>query len=344
MNDAFSRRSFLGAALSVSVLAIPNRYESRADESPRVMTVRGWIPVETLGVTLPHEHVLVDFIGADRIGPDRYDPDEVFEVALPYLLQVKELGCEALVECTPAFIGRDAALLKRLSEASEMHLLTNTGYYAAAGERFVPAYAYEESADRLAERWIREWREGIEGSDVRPGFIKIGVDGAPISDVGRKIVTAAARAHLETGLTIAAHTGDGAAAMEELEILEAEGVHPSAFIWVHAQNEIDENLHLRAAEMGAWVSFDGLAPANEERYLAFASFMKENDALEHCMLSHDAGWYSVGEERGGTFRPFDTLFRRLLPALRERGFSDDDIQTILARNPAEAFTVRVREI
>jgi phosphotriesterase-related protein len=139
-----------------------------------------------------------------------------------------------MVECTPAFLGRDAKLLKRLATASGLHIITNTGFYGAANDKYVPALAREESVQQLADRWIREFREGIDGTSIRPGIIKIGVDAGPLSEIDAKLVRAAAKTHLQTGLTIASHTGDGVAALEELEILKQEGVHPSALIWVHA--------------------------------------------------------------------------------------------------------------
>src|SRR5262249_23754747 len=98
----------------------------------QVNTVRGGLPLEKLGITLMHEHVLVDFIGADKASPGRYDADEVFHIALPFLKRVYALGCRSLVECTPAYLGRDPKLLKRLSEASGVNVLTNTGYYGAS--------------------------------------------------------------------------------------------------------------------------------------------------------------------------------------------------------------------
>ncbi len=75
---------------------------------------------------------------------------------------------------------------------------------------------------------------------------------------------AAAKTHLQTGLTIASHTGNGVAALEELEILKQEGVHPGAFIWVHAQTEGNGKLHLKAAQQGAWVEFDGISEARRK--------------------------------------------------------------------------------
>ncbi len=233
-------------------------------------------------------------------------------------------------------------LLKRLADASGLNLLVSTGYYGARDDLHLPSHALTESADALAERWIREWTTGIDGTGIRPGFIKIGLDPGPLSAIDRKLIEAAARTHLATGLTIAAHTGPAAGALDQLAVLEAEGVDPSAWIWVHAQAEADSTVHVRAARSGAWISFDGLAPDNVERYVARLAFMKEEHLLHRVLVSHDAGWYHVGEPGGGTFRRFDTLFTALLPALRAAGFTDEEIHQLSVVNPAEAFAVRVR--
>lgn len=297
-----------------------------------------------MGVTLPHEHVLVDFVGADKIQPARYDPDEVFEVVLPYLKEAVQAGCRTLCECTPNYLGRDPRLLQRLARASGLQILTNTGLYGAAGDRFVPRYAYEESPEQLARRWILEFREGIDGTGIRPGFIKIGVDPGPLSPIDRKLVQAAAVTHRETGLVIAAHTGNGEAALQQIDVLEGEGVSPSAWIWVHAQNERDQSLHVEAARRGAWVEFDGIAPRTLDRHLELVQHMKEKGLLEHVLVSHDAGWYHVGEPRGGTFRPYTTLFTGFLPRLRKLGWTEGEIRQLTVINPREAFTVGVRRL
>src|SRR5436190_659124 len=93
----------------------------------RVPTVLGPTTPGRLGLTLMHEHVMVDFIGADQVSRSRYSSDEVFRVALPKLVDLRKAGCRTLVECTPAYLGRDAELLARLSAASRLHILTNTG-------------------------------------------------------------------------------------------------------------------------------------------------------------------------------------------------------------------------
>ena len=263
-----SRRKFISQSASIaagySVLV-----NTQLHAPSKVMTVNGWMDAVEMGFTLSHEHILVDFVGADKVDPSRYDAEEVFHTALPKLLIAKEKGCKTIMECTPAYLGRDVKLFKRLSEASGLNILTNTGYYGAAGEKYLPAHAYTETAEQLAARWINEWKNGIENSGIKPGFIKSGVDKYPLSAVQQKIVGAAALTHLATGLTIGIHTGDGKAALEELRIIESYGIKPEAWIWIHAQNEKDRELHIRVAKAGGWVSFDGVSDNSMSACLDF---------------------------------------------------------------------------
>jgi phosphotriesterase-related protein len=309
-----------------------------------IMTVNGPIPSGQMGITLTHEHILVDFIGADSINDGRWDRSKVIKIVLPYLNQIKEPGCRTFVDCTPAYLGRDPLLLKSVSDSSGINILTNTGYYGAANNKYVPRFAFDETADQIAQRWIEEWEKGIGTTGIKPGFIKIGVAVGSLSDLHKKLVTAAARAHLRTGLTIASHTGPSTPAFEELEILRKEGVSPEAFIWVHAQNEKDITTHIKAAKMGAWISLDGINDENSNDYLRMLKNMKDNGLLGKVLLSQDAGWYHPGEENGGEFRGYTALFSNLLPLLRKENFSDSEIHQLMVINPAEAYTIRVRKI
>jgi phosphotriesterase-related protein len=322
----------------LSVLGVaPIVTPSLLAKPPRIMTVLGPLAPDQLGRTLMHEHVLVDFIGADKIEPGRYNPDEVFSKALPRLKELKSAGCSTLVECTPAFLGRDPALLQRLSRASGLHILTNTGIYGAAHDKYVPAYALHESAQQLAARWVREAEDGIPPSGIKPGFMKIGVDSGPLSEIDAKLVRAAAIVHQKTGLVIASHTGDGTAAMAQLTLLQSMGVPPSAFIWVHAQNEPDSNLHRTAAALGAWVEVDGIAPATIPQSVKLVMDLRRSGHLEQVLISQDSGWYHVGEPGGGTFRPYTTIFSQFLPSLLAAGAGPEDVATLLVQNPRHAL-------
>jgi phosphotriesterase-related protein len=307
--------------------------------SGQVNTVLGPIDARRLGHTLMHEHVMVDFIGADRIARGRYDADDVFRTALPYLTELKAAGCETLVECTPAYLGRDPGLLRRFSESSGLHIITNTGLYGAAEDKYVPRFAYAETAQQLSARWVQEFRDGIPPTGIGSGFIKIGVDNGPLSQIDGKLVDAAALTRLKSGLIIASHTTDGAAAIAELERLQRFGVNNSAFIWVHAQTEKDTHFHDRAAKAGAWLEFDGISPASIQQHIELIRRMKTAQRrLRQVLISQDAGWYHVGESGGGTFRPYAFLFAQFLPALRRAGISKTDIQTLLVDYPRRAFT------
>jgi phosphotriesterase-related protein len=297
-----------------------------------------------MGVSLVHEHILVDFIGADSITPNRWDLSGVLERSLPFLRQISELGCRTFIECTPAYLGRDPLLLKKLSDSSGLNIITNTGYYGALNDKYIPKHAYNETADQLAARWTLEWDSGIDGTDIKPGFIKIGVTEGHLSDLHIKLVEAAARTHLKTGLTIASHTGPALPAFEQLDILQKEGVAPEAFIWVHAQAEKDLNSHIRAAKMGAWIGLDGVNDNNLADYVKMIKNLKENDLLNRILLSHDAGWYHPGEENGGDYRGYSTIFEKLVPLLLKENFSEVEINQLLVINPAKAFTIGVHRI
>lgn len=329
-----SRREFLATLGSAVVI----NKERTAAEIRGVETVTGRVPSDQLGVTLVHEHVLVDFIGAADVSPRRYDRNAAFRKALPYLKQVHGLGCRTLVECTPAYLGRDPQLLKQLSDATGLNILTNTGYYGAANDKFIPPHAWKETAEQLAARWIAEARDGIEDTGIKPAFMKIGVDPGPLSDIDSRLVAAAARAHLVVGLPVWSHTGDGPAALAQIALLKREGMPLRAFVWVHAQNESDPSVHQRVADDGAWISFDGLAPDNVDRYLDLVAKMRAAGHLDRVLLSHDAGWYHVGEPNGGTYRAYDTLFTMFIPRLRAQGFTEADIQRLVIENPRRALT------
>jgi phosphotriesterase-related protein len=318
----------------------------------KIMTVLGPIAPEQLGLTLPHEHCVVDFLGAEKAAALRHDAEDAFQTILPHLKKLKERGVQSLAECTPNYIGRDVRLLKRLAAASGLNILTNTGYYGAAGNKFLPQHAFTESAEQLSARWLAQWREGIDGSGVRPGFIKLGVGNGKLPDVHSKLVRAAAQVHLQTGLVIAIHTGDGEAALDEIRILGEENVAPGAFIWVHAQNDPGPK-QIGAAKLGAWVSLDGYSASdkNRERYKEFLGALKKEKLLGRVLLSHDHFWSVEGDggrgslklHAGGAPQAYESIFTHLLPDLRAARFDENEIRQLTIRNPAEAFTLRVRK-
>ncbi|MBM3216581.1 hypothetical protein FJZ36_16915 [Candidatus Poribacteria bacterium] len=303
---------------------------------PTTMTVRGSIPLEQLGRTLVHEHVLCDFIGADKTDPSRWDSDAVYGAILPNLKALKAQRFDTFVDCTPAYIGRDVRLLRRLSEAADIHILTNTGFYK---EPFLPARAFEMTADELADEWAREWERGIDGTDIRPGFIKIAVNPGNLVEVQRKIVRAAARTHRRTGLTIACHTGHGVAALETIELLREEDVPLGGYVCVHADSEADREFHRKIAEAGGWVEYDSVGWRPAEFHVDLVRWARAEGIGNRVLLSQDSGWYYAGEPGGGNIRPYTFLADDFIPAAVAAGIPRDWIEGVLTRSAQRAFAV-----
>lgn len=317
-----------------------------------VMTVNGPVNPGELGITLEHEHILVDFIGAGSIGYFRWNRDSVIEKVLPFVLEAKGKGVKSFIDCTPAFLGRDPWLLKEISRKTGMIFITNTGYYGSGKNKYIPDSFFNEDSETLAAKWFSEFQNGIETSGVKPGFIKIAVENdSVISPDNRKIVIAAGLTHLKTGMVIASHTGPEQPAFGQIAILRELGIDPSAFIWVHAQRGTMKGI-IDAAQQGAWISLDnvGYRPSLEpgstnsiEWYADRISEMKKNGLLNKVLLSHDSGWYDPEKPGGGKLNNYTDIFDFLIPELEKREFTVSDIDQIMSKNPAEAFKIKIRK-
>jgi predicted metal-dependent phosphotriesterase family hydrolase len=311
-----------------------------------IITVSGKIPSQDMGLTLHHEHVLVDFIGADSAEPPRYNREVALKVILPQIRKLQSYEVKTFVECTPRFLGRDVFLLRQLSDSTGIHFLTNTGYYGAQKNKFIPDSVLDMTAEKIASLWISEFENGIEGTGIRPGFIKIAVERSALSEFHARLARAAAITHKSTGLTIMSHTGPAIGAFEQLEVLKKEGVSPEAFIWTHAHNEKDSMKHVEAARMGAWVAFDAFWGRDGQlsQFVNYILNMKKNNCLDHLLISHDAGWFNPDRPDGSNYQSHTLIFEKLIPALKDAGITAAELDLIMKKNPAKAFTVRKRLI
>ena len=317
-----------------------------------IMTVNGPESPGRMGITLEHEHILVDFIGADSTGYFRWNKDSVIAKALPFVLEAKQSGVKTIIEATPQWLGRDPLMLKSLSRVSGVNFITNTGYYGVRSNFFIPDSIFALDASEIADLWIDEYKNGIEGTGIRPGFIKISVNPDDhLSPEHIKIIKAASIAHLVTGLVIASHTGPDGPAFEQIELLKESGADPSAFIWIHAQSGTIEG-NIRAAREGTWISLDNIrkrnvepgSPNSIEWYADRISRLRDEGLIDKVLISHDSGWYDPAKPQGGNFNGFTDIFDSLLPALRNKGFTNDDIDQILVKNPGRAYAIRIRKL
>ncbi len=322
-------------------------------QSDYLMTVTGKIRLDEVhGVVLPHEHITTDFAGAESVLQPQYRQEDAYRLILPYLQQLKQQGVSTLVECTPNYLGRDVKLLAALSKASGIQIITNTGYYAAVDEKFLPKHFYSETEKQIAVRWLQEWNNGIDNTGIKPGFIKLGVGKGPLKATEHKLIRAAAITHLQSGLKIAIHSGDGVAALEEHELLLDAGVAPEAHIVVHAQNDADGKAQSTLASRGTWISLDGIkdSPAAVEQYATTLLRMKSENLLHRVLISHDDGW-GVNKNADGTIalelfgdknvQPYSGIFKRLKPLLLSKGFTEDDFTLMMKKNPVTAYEVRI---
>ncbi len=311
-----------------------------------IMTILGEIKPEDLGKTLVHEHIAVDFSSAEE---QVYITDElrkdIVNTMKPYLEQVKNLGFKTLIECTPKFVGRDVKSLKILSETTGVNIVTNIGFYAFGNYNYIPIEMRDFSPEDFAKIWIDEWKNGIENTEIKPGFIKISVNHGKLSDLDKKIIIASAITHLETGLTIACHTGEKECAKEVANIIEKEGVDPSALIIVHADAIEDLDTHLELLNKGFILEYDSIGGRSIEYHVELINKMVKMGFIDQILISHDAGWYTINEKGGAKerIRPYTDISLKLLPQLYKKGCSADIEKKLLIENPRRIFSIKIRK-
>jgi predicted metal-dependent phosphotriesterase family hydrolase len=309
----------------------------------QVVTVRGPIPPESLGVTLSHDHVLIDAFGL--FGDSSYAwilDDE--DVMADELARYRAAGGGAIADPTNVGIGRQPEGLRRLSERTGVHIVMGAGWYR---ERCYPPYVAEEMPDQLADRLVRELTEGVDGTGVRAGFIgEIGTERHSISPAQERVFRAAARAHRRTGCPILTHTTHfGELALEQLALLGEEGVDPRRVIVSHLGDRVGIHWWLPIARAGAFLSIDnlgftgGYAPL-EVRADNVAAFVAEG-LVDQVMLSNDICLLDQLARYGGP--GYANVIDHFLPLLRERGVREEDINTMLVTNPARAFAYPAEE-
>jgi phosphotriesterase-related protein len=264
----------------------------------------------------------------------------------PYLDEAWDAGATALIECTPPGVGQNPRVMEALARNTQMALVMPTGLYR---QQWIPQDKLAMSDAALTDWMVSELMgtasgTGIQGTGVKAGFCKMGVSDAEITRDESRNLRAAARAAIQTGVLIASHTSGpraGQHALEQLDILDSEGLECEQFNWVHAQHG-DLRVHKQAAERGAYIGFDNLSPQQEEHYLKLVLDALTAGLEEHILLSHDAGWYRPGEPDGGAsqVRGFTYLIEGFLPRLRQEGVGEELIVLMTETNPKRAFRVR----
>lgn len=304
----------------------------------RVMTVLGEIEPEQLGITLSHDHILVDGWGLRQLYEAILDDERV---ALEELVRYREAGGGAICDPTNNGLGRDPEALVRLSRESGVHIVMGAGWYR---EVVYPPLITTATSAELADMLVKEITEGVGDTGIRPGFIgEIGTERGHITPHAERVFRAAGRAHTRTGIPILTHTTHwGELALEQLDLLAEEGVAPESVIISHLGDRRGVEHMLPIADRGAWLSIDNLAFINGYAPLEFRieniAEMCRRGLAERIMLSNDICELGQLAAYGGV--GYDNVITNVLPLLRDRGVTEADIHLMTVINPSRAFAFR----
>lgn len=299
-----------------------------------LITTLGARTAAELGVILPHEHIFVDFRPPNDPAHGAAEPAAVVAQMAPEVIRAGEIGVTAIVDCTPAGVGRRADILKAVSAATGMPLVAPTGIYR---EPWVPAWALAASEGELTDWMIGELLGEIRGSGVQAGWIKLSAGDDGITPCEVKILRAAAQAGRRTNAVIGSHTIRGAVVRQQLDILETAGYTTERFIWIHTQAEPDFSLHLEMARRGAWLEYDGIGWGDDAPCLENIQRLLDAGFDGQLLLSQDRGWYDPVKPGGGEPLPFTYLCEQFLPKLRATGVDEATSHRLLGDNPFRAF-------
>jgi phosphotriesterase-related protein len=301
----------------------------------QLITTLGPLGRDDVGMILPHEHVFVDLRTSEEPGYGEADPEDVVRLMAPEIERVRALGVTAIVEPSTVGVGRRADILLAVSRATGFPLVAPTGVYR---EPWLPRWVRDSEEDALRDWMIGELTGEIETTGVRAGWIKVGASDEGLTDAETKVLRAASAAALATGATIGSHTIRGRVARAQLDIIEAAGAPPDAFVWIHAHHETDLANNHELARRGAWIEYDGIGePGDDARFLDLVRRALDAGLGHRLLLSMDRGWYDPARPGGGTPKPFTALPERFLPKLANAGVDATTIDVLTRHNPFDAF-------
>ena len=309
-----------------------------------INSVLGPMDTTDLGFTLPHEHLIDSTAGIRNTYPELELRDQAFDMAVESFGQAKVGGVDTVVEVSPMDLGRDVALMKQVSEATGVNFICCTGCWLD-----VPRSFWGRDKDFIADLWVREIEQGIEGTGIRAGIIKVATSD-PITAHEELMLRASARTHLRTGVPITTHTpAQSRIGEEQVRILKEEGVEPHNIYVGHINNTIDPDYHRELARLGVWLGWDinnpggrPYLPGWQER----TDYLKDRldeDIAPNMMLSHD--WNVVLSRLSSEGFPtrdqnpdgYLWLSRAIIPRLTDAGVTQTVIDRMMIENPRRYF-------
>ena len=318
---------------------------------PTVETVRGPVDAGELGTTLMHEHVIIMQPEAlqnygHAYGPSYWNEQERLDDAVAKLSAVRAAGIRTIVDPTVPGLGRYIPRMQKLNAAVDLNIVVASGVYAFLE---LPNFLAYRSVDAIAELFVREIREGIDDTGVKAAFLKCAVERhGVIGDIPR-ILAAIAAAAVETGVPVMVHTNaEARTGLDALEALTGHGVNPERIVIAHAGDSNDLGYLRAIADSGAWLGCDrfGIEHFNPlaDRIKTLLALLAEGYG-NRVHLSHDAACFLdffVGNPFFAEEKPdYLLISNRVLPALRQEGVTQAQIDEMMIENPRRFLTASV---
>lgn len=318
-----------------------------ASSAATVPTFRGAVAADDLGPTLIHEHIFVTDPVLDRDMPHpEWDEDEAVAKAVAGLRDVHDLGVRTVVDLTVPGLGRDVARVQRVAAEAPVALIAATGWYA---DTALPPFfrlngpgRVVDGPDPLEALFLRDIREGIQGTDVRAGMIKIVSDAAGFTPDVQDVFRAAAAAQRETGVPITTHShAPTRGGLEQQRMLTHLGVPLDRVVIGHSGDSDDIDYLRRIADAGSYLGFDRFGMAHmapDEQRIAMLMELLDEGYEERIVLSHDAAFFSrvTPPSWRATAAPdwhMERIHTGILPRLRAAGIGGGTIDMMMVTNP-----------
>ena len=222
-----------------------------------IQTVLGPVDADELGVTLIHEHVRFRDEAVAEQWPGFYDAEGEMDAALQHVSATTEHGVKTIVEPTAMFGGRDVEFIRRVAEQTGVNLVACTGIYTYD---YLPHYFANRSDDQMAEHFVADIERGVQGTDIKAGFLKCAADEPGVTPNVEKVHRAVARASLQTGAPIMAHSRPASnTGPRQMEIFAEEGVDPGKVQVAHTGDTDDLDYIERVLDTGAWIGLTATA-------------------------------------------------------------------------------------
>lgn len=303
----------------------------------KIKTVLGIKDANEMGITLPHEHLIINHQWATKqAGGVLNDVNLIIEE----LYEFVKYGGQTVVDATSCGLGRDPLAVKKIAEETGVNIVIGCSWYR---ESFYDKTIWEKSTNELADDIIKEINIGIGDTGVQAGIIgEIGSEdilNGRISPVEERVFRASARAQLATGVSIITHSLYTDIGLRHLSLLKEEGVSPHRVIIGHCGSYPHVDYYEALAEQGAYVLFDDIRNMNSyevNQKIRFIKSLIDKGFLKNILLSHDICNTSMYYVNGGP--GYAQILRNFVPAMKEAGITQEQVDMILIHNPCAALT------